>query len=190
MSLSDWFKVFPSTDFKSWKTFFQILMWTTLEVRGVFLDMSKAFNKVWHEGLIYKLRRVGITGEVLALVNSVLDNRFQRVILNGQSWNWLPVKAGVPQGSILDPLFFLLCINDLSEKITSRVKLFADNTSLFSVVNNLNISANKLNKDLEFRGYCSLWVFRDYTDQKFHDFYRACYSFWTIYVGSSFFLTA
>ena len=65
------------------------------------------------------------------------------------SSNWLPVKAGVPQGSILDPLFFLLYINDLSENITSTVQIFEDDASLFSVVNDPTISANELNKDLE-----------------------------------------
>ena len=54
----------------------------TLEVRGVFLDMTKAFDKVWHEGLIYKLRQVGISGYALALINSFLNNRFQHLILN------------------------------------------------------------------------------------------------------------
>ena len=80
----------------------------TLEVWGVFLDMSKAFDKVWHERLIYKLRQVAISGEDLALINSFLNNRFQHVTLNGQSSNWLPIKGGVPQGSILGPLFFLV----------------------------------------------------------------------------------
>ena len=62
---------------------------------------------------------------------------------------WLPVKAGVPQESILEPLFFLIYVNDLSDNLLSTVKLFADDTSLFSVVNDGNISANKLNKDLQ-----------------------------------------
>ena len=119
----------------------------------VFLDMSKAFDKVWFEGLIYKLRQVGISGEALALIINFLNKRFQRVTLNGQSSNWLLVKAGVPQGSILGPLFFLVYINDLSEKITSRVKIFADGTSLFSVVNDTNISANELKKDFSERAY-------------------------------------
>ena len=122
---------------------------STLEVRGVFLDMTKAFDKVWNEGLIYKLRQVGISAEALALINSFLNTRFQRVILNGQSSNGLPVKAGVPQGYILSLQFFLVYINDLSEKITSTGKFLADDTFLFSVVNDPNIFANELNKDLQ-----------------------------------------
>ena len=62
----------------------------TLEVWGVFLDMSKAFDKVWHEGLIYKLRQVGTSGEAQALINSSIKNRFQHVMLNGQPSNWVP----------------------------------------------------------------------------------------------------
>ena len=103
----------------------------TLDVQVVFLDMLKTFDKVWHEGLIYKLRKVGISGKGLQLIKSFLDNRFQHIVLNGQSSNWLPVKAGVPQGSILGPLFFLVYINDLSENITFTVKLFGADTSFF-----------------------------------------------------------
>ena len=103
----------------------------TLDARGVFLDMSKAFDKVWHEGLIYKLKSMGVSDSLLKLFQSFLTNRFQRVLLNGQTSEWLPVKAGVPQGSILGPLLFLIYINDLSENIESTVKLFADDTSLF-----------------------------------------------------------
>ena len=78
----------------------------TLDTRGVFLDMSKAFDKVWHEGLIYKLKSMRVSNSLLKLIQSFLSNRFQRVLLNGQTSEWLPVKAGVPQGSILGPLFF------------------------------------------------------------------------------------
>ena len=118
------------------------------DVRGIFLDLSKAFDRVWHDGLIYKINRIGITGNSLNLIESFLSNRFQWVVLNGQSSSWTPVYAGVPQGSILGPLFFLIYINDLSKDISSTVKLFADDTSIFSVVDDVNVSVMQLNNDL------------------------------------------
>ena len=111
--------------------------------------MSKAFDKAWHQGLIFKLKSIGVSDSLLSLIESFLRNRFQRVLLNGQTSEWLPVKAGVPQGSILGPLFFLIYINDLSDDLVSTIKLFADDTSLFSVVHDSNISANELNNDLQ-----------------------------------------
>ena len=120
----------------------------SLEVRGVFLDMSKAFDRVWHDGLLYKLKCNGIQGNVYNLLSSFLSNRYQRVLLNGQSSNWAKISAGVPQGSILGPLLFLVYISDISLNLKSSVKLFADDTSLFSVVVDPNISATTLNNDL------------------------------------------
>ena len=70
-----------------------------------------------------------------------LRNRKQRVVFNGQTSNWENIYAGVPQGSILGPLLFLIYINDLAENLSSNPKLFADDTSLFSAVDDLNISA-------------------------------------------------
>ena len=94
-------------------------------VRGVFLDISKAFDKVWHNGLIYKLKQNGVSCNLLNLIIDFLDPRKQRVVLNGQYSSWASCKAGVPQGSILGPLFFLIFINDLSENLVSNPKLFA-----------------------------------------------------------------
>ena len=77
---------------------------------GVFLDISKAFDKVWHEGLIFKLKQNGISGNLLNLLCDFLRNRKQRVLLNGQVSDWSDVRAGVPQGSILGLLLFSIDI--------------------------------------------------------------------------------
>ena len=81
-----------------------------------------------------------ISGTLLELIKSFLKNRFQRVVLNHQTSEWLPVKGGVPQGSILGPLFFLIYINDFSNDIVPTVKLFAIET-LFSNVHDAKTSA-------------------------------------------------
>ena len=127
-----------------------------LEIRSVFLDISKAFDKVWHEGLLYKLKSIGISGELYQLLENFLSGRLQGVVLNGQTSLWRPVLAGVPQGSILCPLLFLIYINDLPDELKSNAKLFADDTSLFYIVKDENESANALNHDLS---QISKWAF-------------------------------
>ena len=104
-----------------------------LEVRGIFLNISKAFDKVWHDGLIFKLHQNGICAEMINILEDFLTGRKQRVVLNGRFSSWADIHTGVPQGSILRPLLFLIYINDLSNDITIKCKLFADDTSLFSV---------------------------------------------------------
>ena len=120
-----------------------------LEVRAVFLDISKAFDKVWHEGLIFKLQQNGISGNLLELFKSYLHNRKQRVLMNGSFSDYSPIESGVPQGSVLGPLLFLIYINDLEKNIKSNVKFFADDTMLFSIVKDPLLSANDLNYDLD-----------------------------------------
>ena len=82
------------------------------------------------------------------MLTNYLSNRRQRVILNGQVSNWAPVLSGVPQGSVLGPLLFLIYVNDLEDGIKSQIRFFADDTSIFSVVNDPNITARELNDDL------------------------------------------
>ena len=81
------------------------------EVSGVFLDISKAFNKVWHEGLLLKLNQNGISGNLLKLLRDFLSCQKQRVVLNVQHSSWDNVTAGDPQGSILGSLWFLIYID-------------------------------------------------------------------------------
>ena len=104
---------------------------TLNETRAVFLDMSKAFDKVWHEALIFKMRKNGINGNLLNSLTNYLTNRKQRVVLNGIESPWEDIDSGVPQGSVLGPLLFLIYINDLTDNISANVKLFADDSSLF-----------------------------------------------------------
>ena len=89
------------------------------------------FNKVWDEGLLYNVESIGISGN-LNLFCSFLNDRYQRAVINGQHSDWAPILAGVPQESILGPLLFLICINDLPDNLNSLVKLSANDTSLFS----------------------------------------------------------
>ena len=118
------------------------------DVRSLFLDVSKAFDKVWHQGIISKLRQNGISRDLLNVLSDFLSNRKQRVVLNGQTSSWVIITTGVPLGSILGPLLFLIYMNDLPDGLTSIVKLFADDTSLFSVVHGISASAKELNENL------------------------------------------
>ena len=111
--------------------------------------MSKAFDKVWHEGLVYKLEQNGISENLLKLLKSYLIERKQRVVLNGMASDWCNINSGVPQGSVLGPLLFLIYINDLENGIKSSIKFFADDTSLFSIVENPITSAVNINNDLK-----------------------------------------
>ena len=94
------------------------------EIRAVFLDISKPFDKVWHEGLVFKLKTYGISGPILTLIVSYLSNRQQRVVLNRKTSVWSYISRGVPQGSMLGPLFIVVYINDLVGDISSDAKLF------------------------------------------------------------------
>ena len=105
-----------------------------LEVRAIFCDISKAFDRVWHKGLLSKLESVGISGGLLRWFCDYLDNRKQRVVLPGVSSDWVTINAGVPQGSILGPLLFLVYINDIVTDIKSHIRLFADDTTLYIIV--------------------------------------------------------
>ena len=94
--------------------------------------------------MIYQEIQNGISGNLINLLRDFLNERKQRVVLNWQFSTWKSVNAGVPQGSILGPLLFLIHINDLIEGLSSNAKLFADDTCLFSVIHDIQTSANNL----------------------------------------------
>ena len=97
----------------------------------VFCDVSKAFDRVWHKGLIFKLKQLGIDGDLLEWISNYLDNRQQRVVLKSSMSSFKSTNAGVPQGSVLGPMLFLVYVNDISESLLSLTRLFADDSSLF-----------------------------------------------------------
>ena len=103
--------------------------------RAVALDISKAFDRVWHAGLLHKLKSYGISGQIFGLISSFLSNKQLRVVLDGKSSQEYPVIAGVPQGSILGPTLFLLYINDLPDDVICNIAIYADDTTLSSKCN-------------------------------------------------------
>ena len=111
---------------------------------AIFCDISKEFDRVWHKGLLYKLQ----TGHLLQWFTNYLNNRKQRVVLPEVFSHWTHLKAGVPQGSILGPLLFLIYINDIVRNINSSIRLFADDISLYIIVENPIQAATILNSDL------------------------------------------
>jgi ribonucleases P/MRP protein subunit RPP40 len=102
---------------------------------SIFLDFAKALDKVPHHRLLVKLAAHGIEGRVANWIKSWLNGRLQRVYINGNSSKWLLASSGVPQGSVLWPLLFLIFINDLDCNIFSRIYRFAGDTKILQRIN-------------------------------------------------------
>ena len=129
------------------------------DVRIVFCDVSKAFDRVWHDCLLYKLAKMGIGGNLLEFCKNYLSDSSQCVIVDGHKSDIGRVRAGVPQGGVFGPLFFLIYINDLTEGIKSNIKLFADDTSLSIEVDDPVQGAEVLNRDLEkVKDWAKQWL--------------------------------
>ena len=100
--------------------------------RAVALDISKAFNRVWHAGLLHKRKSYGISGQISGLISAFLSNRRLRVVLDGKFSQEYPVNAGVFQGSILGSTLFLLYTNDLADYVICNIAIYADDTTRYS----------------------------------------------------------
>ena len=120
----------------------------------IYLDFAKAFDKVPHKRLLKKLRAHGIGGTAYKWIKAWLRNRGQRTVINGKFSTWAEVFSGVPQGSVLGPLLFLIFINDLDENINSKLCKFADDTKLGRTVETEE-EVNILRGDLQ---KFSLWA--------------------------------
>jgi ribonuclease P/MRP protein subunit RPP40 len=118
------------------------------EALVIFLDVSKAFDKVYHKGLLHKLESFGISGRLFEWFYSYLHGRKRRVVINGKESAWRNINAGVPQGSILGPLLYLIFANDLVDDLKCEPFLYADDTSLLQAIH-LQTNLNDINRDLE-----------------------------------------
>ena len=101
------------------------------DVDIIYLDFMKAFDKVPHERLLKKIQACGIRGAIYNYISNFLNNRQQRVCCNDDKSEWTAVTSGIPQGSILGPLLFIIYINDLPEDLSNNCKMFADDTKLY-----------------------------------------------------------
>ena len=123
--------------------------WTNKKItQGLFLDLSSTFEKVWHNGLLAKLGQIGVEGTFLNTISSYLAGRQQVVVVDGVKSDTLAVKAGVPQGSRLGPLLFIIYMNDIVDEIESDILIFADDTSLMAAGNDPAETVEILNRDL------------------------------------------
>ena len=118
------------------------------------MTYPKPFDKIWHKGYVFKMKCNGIQGDLLSLLSDFLDNRYQSTLLNGKASEWAHIEAGVPQGSVLGPLF-LIYINDITVDIKSNIRIFADDVSLFQKVEGPSISFDDIQHDLNT---ISVWV--------------------------------
>ena len=114
---------------------------TVLKLGVSALTYLRLWTKFGIKISLNKLKRTGLVGNLLTTLADFLKDRKQRAVLNGQNSPWVSVEAGVPQGSILGQLLFLIYINDVSENLVSNPKLFVDDTSLFSIIFDKDLSA-------------------------------------------------
>ena len=118
-------------------------------IRYVFCDCSKAFDRVWHKGLLHKMEAMGIRGTLLKWFKSYLSNRCQQVVVNGTKSATRDLQAGVPQGSILGPLLFIIYTNDIVDQVQSNIRLYADDSSIYCKGKDIDQINKTLNEDLD-----------------------------------------
>ena len=137
--------------------------WTDMLDQGhsvdtIYIDFAKAFDSVPHERLLEKAKRYGIRGDILEWIVLSIKGRRQRVVVNGKNSSWRDVISGVPQGSVIGPLLFLLFINDIPNEIKCNIQLFAEDANIFK---NEEEDHQDLAKDLDnLENWARLWQMR------------------------------
>ena len=131
-----------------------------MSVDTIYLDYSKAFDSVPHLRLLSKLQAYGIQGNLIKWIKNFLIGRQQMVILNGSSSKWINVTSGVPQGSVLGRLLFILYVNDITDDVQSTLEMFADNSKLYRTIHNQH-DTEILQWDLDFiSNWSKLWLLK------------------------------
>ena len=128
-----------------------------IQTDAIYFDFAKAFDTVPHKRLILKLQQAGTHGLVLEWIRSFLENRRQRVILGNTVSSWRTVTSGVPQGSILGPVLFLIYVNDLPDIVHSTAKMFADDTKVYRQIQNWK-DAQELQDLIKLASWSKQWL--------------------------------
>ena len=144
--------------------------WTEILDKGgtidnINMDFSKAFDKVPHRRLIYKLKQYGIEGNILRWIENFLSNRQQAVIVNGHSSESKPVLSGIPQGSVLGALLFIIYINDMPEIVNSNMYLFADDTKFFHQVQSIEDAISIQDDIRQLEEWSRSWLLKFHPDK-------------------------
>ena len=131
-----------------------------LDIDCIYTDFQKAFDKVPHKRLIKKIENYGITNPILSWIQDFLTRRYQQVSINGETSNQKEVTSGLPQGSVLGPILFVIYINDLPEAVESAAYLFADDTKIFRVINSLDDQHILQNDLVKLENWSDKWLLK------------------------------